>query len=186
MYLFSTGQSWQCEINSWKEGNKFPQPQKDAMLKSLGKISFIAVIFDFRLRDIQVSCGKKSERRKWLCVLVLQRTPEFHCEMPKRRQTWRALLIPLSASGQGRKTDARVLRGTDSSPPSGHSTELNTKLPSSCGTSGFQEDTLPNPRTLNHCLFAKLNYCLCPFLPSYSSHNHPPFPTLGFLPSHLQ
>lgn len=45
---------------------------------------------------------------------------------------------------------------------------------------------MPNPHTLNHCLFAKLNYCLCPFLPSYSSHNHPPFPTLGFLPSHLQ
>lgn len=38
---------------------------------------------------------------------------------------------------------------------------------------------MPNPHTLNHCLFAKLNYCLCPFLPSYSSHNHPPFPSFS-------
>lgn len=44
---------------------------------------------------------------------------------------------------------------------------------------GFQENTLPNPCTLNHCLFTKLNYCLCPFLPSYSSHNPPPFPSFS-------
>lgn len=44
---------------------------------------------------------------------------------------------------------------------------------------GFQESTLPNPHTLNHCLFAKLNYCLCSFLPSYSSRNHPLFPSFS-------
>lgn len=33
-----------------EEGNKTPQAQKDAVLKSLGRISFIAAPFDFRLR----------------------------------------------------------------------------------------------------------------------------------------
>lgn len=33
-----------------KEGNKTPQAQKNTVLKSLGRISFVAAPFDFRLR----------------------------------------------------------------------------------------------------------------------------------------
>lgn len=109
MYLFSTEQSWQCKTNSWKKGNKFPQPLEDAMLKSLEKCLSLYWPLTSGFREIYVSCGEKRERRKWFCVLVLQTMSELCCKMPKR-QTWSTLLTPALTpwpSGQTRKTDAR-------------------------------------------------------------------------------
>lgn len=76
---------------------------------------------------------------------VTQRISKFHCETLRRKQRWRALLIPSCASDQGGRTEKRVLHRTDSQ--WWHDAELNTKLP--VDLEGFQEGNAKSSHTLH-------------------------------------